>query len=242
MGAGTMTLDKACRLLEIASSATPEQLSAAFRRAAKAAHPDSENGDVVRFRTVIDAYHFMQQQPRQARQGKALVATPCPLPVRTVSEAPPLLVITPLQALHGGTVRLVAAGKRYLVHVPPGIRSGDHVRLESLGKVPVMIRPADGMSVLGGDLFITHPVDNRFIRDGGRIEIETHAGPQAAWLVPDMTEPVRLCFKGLGLPARGNRAAGHLFVKLEGCDDLPSAVHDMRLRFTRVWTDIGTAA
>ncbi len=159
MGAGTMTLDRACRLLEIASSATPEQLSAAFRRAAKAAHPDSENGDVVRFRTVIDAYHFMQQQPRLARQGKALVATPCPLPVRTVSEAPPLLVLTPLQALHGGTVRLVVAGKRYLVHVPPGIRSGDHVRLESLGKVPVMIRPADGMSVLGGDLFITHPVE-----------------------------------------------------------------------------------
>lgn len=236
-----MTLDRACRLLEISSSATPDQLSFAFRRAAKAAHPDSANGDVVRFRKVIEAYHFMQQQP-QVNIACVQPSIPPAPQVRSIREAPPLLVITPLQALHGGTVRLSAAGKRYLVHVPPGIRSGDHVRLENLGKVPVMIRPADGMSVLGGDLFISHPVDNRFIRDGGRIEIETHAGPQAAWLVPDMTEPVRLCFKGLGLPSRGKRAAGDLFVKLEGCDDVPSAVQDMRLRFTRVWTDIGAAA
>ncbi len=242
MATDIITVREACELLEITSQDALEQLPAHFRRAAKAAHPDTEGGDVVRFRRVIDAYHLLQQNPEIPND----IAIPRPakaLPkVVAAPSAPPLLVITPMDSLFGGTARLSVNGKRYLVHVPPGIRAGDHVRHEHIGKVPVMIRPADGMSVLGGDLFMDHPVDHRFIRDGGRIELTTHAGAQSAWLVPDMTEPVRLCFKGLGLPARGERPAGNLFVKLVGCDDVPSAVKDMRLRFTRVWTDEGAAA
>lgn len=237
-----ITVREACELLEITSPEQLDNLTPAFRRAAKAAHPDSEGGDVVRFRRVIDAYHLLQQQPDIPTD--IVIPAPAKLEaaVKPAPSLPPLLVITPMQSLFGGKARLTAHGKRYLVQVPTGIRAGDHVRLDNIGMVPVMIRPADGMSVLGGDLFMDHPIDHRFIRDGGRIELTTHAGPQSAWLVPDMTEPVRLCFKGLGLPARGERPAGNLFVKLEGCDDAPSAVKDMRLRFTRVWTDHSVAA
>ena len=240
MGLGAMTTSEACRLLEITSPAAPEQLSAAFRRAAKAAHPDSAGGDVRQFQKIIDAYHLLQKKPASPAPAYSAPAQATPKPPRP--NIPPLLVITPLQALHGGSVTLSIADKHLLVHIPPGIRTGDHVRLEQHGKVPVMIRPADDMSVLRGDLFITRQIDHRFMRDGGRIEIDTHAGPQTAWLVPVMIEPVRLCFKGLGLPARGKRPAGDLFVKLEGCDDMPSASQDMRLRFTRVWTAQAVAA
>ena len=236
MDGKAMTVIEACRLLGLRAPVGADGLSAAFRRAAKAAHPDSAGGDVERFRAVIDAYHLLQAQPAP------LPVPVTPRPAEKAFSPPPLLVITPMQALHGGCVSLKLSGRRLLVHIPPGIRTADRVRLDDGQQVPVMIRPADDMSVLDGDLFVTHRIAHRYLRDGGRIEIDTHAGPQVAWLVPDMVEPVRLCFKGLGLPARGTRPAGDLFVKLEGCEDMPSAVEDMLARFTRVWTDHSAAA
>lgn len=235
-----LTVATACQLLGLDTPAAADRLSAAFRRAAKAAHPDTTGGNVEQFRRVIDAYHLLQTVPASMPTA-ASMARPAVMR-RPAQDLPPLLVITPLQALHGGSVVLRTGGRRLLVHTPPGIRSGDNVRLDVIGKVPVMIRPDADMSVLGGDLFVTCRVASRFIRDGGRIEIETPHGPQSAWLVPDMVEPVRLCFKGLGLPARGKRRAGDMFVKLAGCDDMPSAAEHMLDRFNRVWTGDSVAA
>ncbi|MCH4267061.1 MAG: hypothetical protein LKF80_01510 [Brevundimonas sp.] len=148
-----------------------------------------------------------------------------------------------MQALTGGSVIVKAWGRSLLVHVPPGVRTADRIRLkDGPSLLRVLIRPADGLSVLGADLFMDWPIAPRLMRDGGRIEIDTHAGLQSAWLVPDMVEPVRLRLPGLGLPARGKRAAGDLFVKLIPSDDLPSAAEDMLLRFTRVWTPERMAA
>lgn len=233
MGNAVLTTVKACQLLGLNEPATGTRLSAAFRRAAKAAHPDSDGGNVERFRQVIDAYHLLQKQP--SRLDTPAVSPPLKSP-------PPLISVTPLQALYGGTVSMRWQDRPLLVHVPPGIRTGDRLRLKDIGKVPVIIRPADGMSVLHGDIFTTCRVATRYLRDGGRIELDTPHGPQSAWLVPDMIEPVRLCFKGLGLPARGRRGAGDLFIKLEASDDLPSAAEDMLHRFNRVWTEEAAAA
>ena len=48
--------------------------------------------------------------------------------------------------------------------------------------------------------------------------------------------------RGLGLPARGARPAGHLFVSLKPSEDAPSAAEDLLARFTRVWTPDRLAA
>ncbi|HRJ65453.1 MAG TPA: J domain-containing protein, partial [Brevundimonas sp.] len=79
------------------------------------------------------------------------------------------------------------------------------------------------------------------LADGGRLEVETHAGPRSAWLVAGQ-QPLRLRLKGLGLPARGARPQGHLFVTLEPSEDAPSAAEDLLIRFTRVWTPDRLAA
>jgi curved DNA-binding protein len=85
------------------------------------------------------------------------------------------------------------------------------------------------------------PVTPRLLEDGGRLEIETHAGPRSAWIIAGLTPPkVRL--KGLGLPARGRRPQGHLFVTLSPSEDAPSAAEDLLVRFTRVWTPDRLAA
>ena len=94
---------------------------------------------------------------------------------------------------------------------------------------------------MGDDLYMTCPVSHRLLADGGRLEIGTHAGPRSAWLVAGH-QPLRLRLKGLGLPARGSRPQGHLFVTLEPSEDAPSAAEDLLIRFTRVWTPDRLAA
>jgi len=134
------------------------------------------------------------------------------------------------------------------VTAPRGLRSGDHLRLKRGAAdgsdlyLSVLIRPEDGLSVVGDDLFMTWAVERRLMVDGGRVEIETPVGTRSAWITADMAAPVRVRLKDLGLPARGSRPAGHLFVTLEPSSDVPSAAEDLLVRFTRVWTQERLAA
>lgn len=245
MCADAPTLDNARLLLGLTGPVGAEGLTTAFRAAVKASRPDTPGGDAEKFRRVIAAYRLLQAQtlalpaPQSHAKSTPFIQPPAPAP---------LLVLTPMQAISGGCVRVILGARTLLVHTPPGVRTGDKVRLkrgETNGcdaLLPVLIRAADGLSVLGGDLFMNWAVPQRMMDDGGRIEIMTHAGLRSSWLVPDMVEPVRLRLKGLGLPARGNRPAGDLFVKLEASADLPSAAEDLLLRFTRVWTPQRIAA
>ena len=243
MRADSPSFMDARRLLGLDAPAGPQALAAAFRIAVKASRPDQPGGDADRFRRVIAAYRLLQTETRALPAPRKLSETSHAQGARPAPLPPPLVVLTPMQALTGGSVIVKAWGRSLLVHVPPGVRTADRIRLkDGPSLLRVLIRPADGLSVLGADLFMDWPIAPRLMRDGGRIEIDTHAGLQSAWLVPDMVEPVRLRLPGLGLPARGKRAAGDLFVKLIPSDDLPSAAEDMLLRFTRVWTPERMAA
>lgn len=243
MRADSLSFMDARRLLGLNGPAGPQTLAAAFRIAIKASRPDQPGGDAERFRRVIAAYRLLQTETRALPAPRRDSEAPGVQTARTAFPPPPLIVLTPMQALTGGSVIVNAWGRSLLIHVPPGVRTADRIRLKGRpALLRVLIRPADGLSVLGADLFMDWPIAPRLMRDGGRIEIDTHAGPQAAWLVPDMVEPVRLRLPGLGLPARGKRVAGDLFVKLVPSDDLPSAAEDMLLRFTRVWTPERMAA
>ena len=243
MRADSPSFMDARRLLGLDAPAGPQALAAAFRIAVKASRPDQPGGDADRFRRVIAAYRLLQTETRALPAPRKRSETSHAQSARSAPLPPPLVVLTPMQALTGGSVIVKAWGRSLLVHVPPGVRTADRIRLkDGPSLLRVLIRPADGLSVLGADLFMDWPIAPRLMRDGGRIEIDTHAGLQSAWLVPDMVEPVRLRLPGLGLPARGKRAAGDLFVKLIPSDDLPSAAEDMLLRFTRVWTPQRMAA
>ncbi|MET4683167.1 DnaJ C-terminal domain-containing protein [Brevundimonas faecalis] len=241
MSADILTLDNARSLLGLSGPVGADGLTTAFRAAVKAARPDHPGGDAERFRRVIAAYRLLQAQTLAlpAPRARPFVAPPIPAP---------LLVVTPMQAVSGGCMQVKLGARVLLVHIPPGLRTSDRIRLAQGGPdgadvlLPVLIRPADGLSVLGGDLFMTCAAPRRTMEDGGRVEILTHAGPQTAWVVPGMADPVRVRLKGLGLPARGRRPAGDLFVKLEASADLPSAAEDLLLRFTRVWTPERIAA
>ena len=231
------SLSEAWTLLGLAEPAEGEALAAAFRAAVKAAHPTAPGGDHLRFRRVIAAWRLIQS--REPPRALAVPESPPP--------SPPVVVIGPLEALRGGRVAVRFGGRTLDIRLPRGLRSGEHLRLKTAGPggadvyLPVLIRRADGLSVLGDDLFMDCPVPTRLLEDGGRLEIDTHAGTRSAWIVAGQA-PLRLRLKDLGLPARGQRRQGHLFVTLQPSDDAPSAAEDLLVRFTRVWTPDRLAA
>ena len=227
---------EAWALLGLTGPADGDALTAAFRTAIKAARPDA-GGSEARFRQTIAAWRLIQSQTAPLALAAPTVRPP----------SPPVLAISPLEAVRGGSVE-VRTGRRTLrVRVPAGLRTAEHLRLKAAGGdgadlyLPVLIRGADGLSVVGDDLYMTCPVPPRLLADGGRLEIDTHAGPRSAWLVAGH-QPLRLRLKGLGLPARGLRTQGHLFVTLQPSEDAPSAAEDLLVRFTRVWTPDRLAA
>lgn len=214
-------------------------LKRAFRQAVKAARPDLPGGDADRFRRTIAAWRLIQQDGA----WRPALAAPTARPA-----ARPVIGITPLQAVNGGSVAVAVGSRALRVRVPPGLRSGEHLRLRGAAGdggdvyLAVLIRATDGLSVMGDDLFMSWPVPPRVLEDGGRVEIETHAGLRQAWVVADMQAPIRLRLRDLGLPGRGSRAPGHLFVTLTPCADAPSSAEDLLARFTRVWTPDRLAA
>lgn len=231
------TTREAYALLGLTGPVEGEALIAAFRIAIKAARPEVAGGSEARFRKTIAAWRLVQRQT-----APLALAAPTARPA-----AAPVLAITPLDALHGGAAEVRTSGRTLRVRVPAGLRSGEHLRLRAAGEdgcdlyLPVLVRGAHGLSAVGDDLYMTCPVSPRLLADGGRLEVETHAGPRSAWLVAGH-QPLRLRLRGLGLPARGARPQGHLFVTLELSADAPSAAEDLLVRFTRVWTPDRLAA
>jgi curved DNA-binding protein len=231
------SLDEAHALLGLTGPAEGEVLTAAFRAAVKAAHPSAPDGDADRFRRVIAAWRVIQSRERPL----ALAAPSAP------PSGHPVVTIEPMQALNGGSVAVRMGGRTFDVRLPKGLRSGEHLRLRGAGGggadvyLPILIRAADGLSVLGDDLYMDCPAPNRLMEDGGRLEIDTHAGPRSVWITAGQTS-LRLRLAGLGLPARGVRPQGHLFVNLRPSDDAPSAAEDLLVRFSRVWTPDRLAA
>lgn len=237
-----MTDREARALLGLPRAFARDELTAAFRAAVKASRPDQEGGDAERFRRVIEAYRLLQ---------RAGAERPVPAPPRsrarpeTRPAAPPAeLLITPREALEGlaRTVRL-PNGRRLGLRLPPGLRTGETVRLRGQGKggadllLSLRIEAERGLAVIGDDLWMTWPVDPRLLEHGGRTEIETPLGPRRVWVPRGLPRPPRLRLKGQGLPAREGRPQGHLFITLEPASRAAADPLRERLaRFQQAWT------
>lgn len=234
-----LTYHQALAVLGLPGPVDHETTRQAFLRAVKAARPDHPAGDAERFRDVIAAWHVIQAEgPVRPALAPPLRRT-APLPT---------LSIDPMLALNGGPVTTRHRGRTFRLTLPAGLRAGEHVRLKGAGRddgdlfLAVRIRAADGLSVLGDDLFMQADVAPRVLQDGGRVEVLTRAGPRNAWVVAGLEPPVRLRLKGLGLPARGRHGQGHLFITLTPAEEAPSAAEHLLDRFARVWTTPRLAA
>jgi curved DNA-binding protein len=237
MRADTLNLADAWGVLGLAGPVETGAATTAFRTALKASRPDQADGDETQFRLVIAAWRLIQTW-----NGRLVLSAPADRPAPL-----PAVTIRPAEALAGGEARVRLDGRTLRIAVPPGLRSGEHIRLKRAASdggdlhLPVLIRSDGRLNAVGDDLYMSCPVPPRLLEDGGRLEIETHAGPRSAWLVAGC-QPLRLRLRNLGLPARGARPQGHLFVTLEPSEEARSAAEDLLVRFTRVWTPDRLAA
>lgn len=221
-----MTLKTAREILGVSSASTPAEVRKAFRAAAKRAHPDS-GGDEGAFRQVTDAYRRLQDP-----LGDRFVHAP----VRPRATPDPDLEILPRLALEGGDVdHRMPDGQLIRITLPPGLRSGDKVRAAG-AELSVYIRAHDGVLVRGDDLWMTAKVSPGLLKKGGRITVETPLGPRSIWIDRKAAERGLVRVEGEGLPARGRRQAGSLFVRLSATQGLAdSAALALLRRFAAAW-------
>jgi curved DNA-binding protein len=221
-----MSLKYAREVLGVSSEQTPGEVRMAFREAAKRAHPDS-GGDEATFRQVVEAYRRLQD-PFEDH----LVQTP-PRP-RPTPE--PDLEISPRLALGGGDVdHTLPDGQRIRITLPAGLRSGDRVRAGGV-ELCVYIRAQDGVLVRGDDIWITARVSAATLRKGGRITLDTPIGRRSVWIDRKAAERGLARVDGQGLPARGARARGHLFLRLSAQPGVAdSAAMALLRRFAAAW-------
>ncbi|MDQ0463447.1 curved DNA-binding protein [Caulobacter ginsengisoli] len=224
-----MTIDQARALLGTALGADPEALQAAFRQAVKQAHPDRSGGDAVRFHRVVEAYRLLR-----ADLSVLPAAAPAP-PAPSTEVGPARLSISPAQAVLGGELHLIdEAGRRLRIQLPPGLRGGD--RLRAGETVYDILIAGDGASVVrGDDLWITLCLTPSLMDDGGRVPLETPAGPRLIWVSRAAAARGLVRLRGEGLPAARGRPAGDLFVRLETRPAADSEVRQRLRRFAAAW-------
>ncbi|MDB5440778.1 MAG: heat shock protein DnaJ domain protein [Caulobacteraceae bacterium] len=197
MNSAEITLQAALDLLGLRRGAGVDEIQAAFRRAAKFAHPDA-GGSEIEFARI-----------RAALDHLRAAATRAPA-VRPARADRPGLAISPLQALHGGAVEvMLESGSSLSLVLEPGLREGDRVEVD--GKpLKVAIRPKADIEVHGDDLWVTVPAPPH----GGRMTVETPLGARVLWIGADDFQRGILRYPGQGLPARGRYRAGDLVLKL----------------------------
>lgn len=222
-----MTLKHAREVLGVSSDSTPAEIRQAFREAAKRAHPDA-GGDEGAFRQVVDAFHRLQD-PLDEK-----FTAPPKRPQRPTPD--PEMEISPRLALEGGDIdHRLPDGRLIRITLPPGLRSGDTVRAAG-ASLCVYIRAQDGVLVRGDDLWLTAKVAPAVLKKGGRLTVDTPLGRRSIWVDRKAAERGLVRVEEEGLPARGSRPKGHLFIRLSPAPGMAdSAALSLLRRFAAAW-------
>lgn len=240
MSGGEITTEQQARqVLNLSATATLDEIRRAFRAAVRRVHPD-RGGDVDDLRRVIDAHRLLTDlQDTRRRLPPATTAMarsrPTPRPVPKPQYRLPLEISTTV-AVHGGrrAVRL-PDGRRGQLKLPPGLRAGDTVRLATPSGAILMsvTYPKGEYEVRGDDLWADLPVAPHQLEDGGAVEVDTPQGRRSVTIAPGATV---LRLQGQGLPPRGERPQGHLFLRLIADPSLGrNRAKDLLRRFTAAW-------
>ena len=212
--APSLSLSAARAILGVAPGADERELRAAYREAAKRAHPDRPGGDATLFRDVLTAYRMLQGVEPPAGLGfpPATVQTPA-MPSQAVLE------VEPAFAFSGGALEADVGGRRLG---------------ETLLTVRIKADPA--AMVRGHDLWLTVPLDAKVLAEGGRVELDTVIGPRTVWISTKAAERGLVRLNGQGLPARAAHSAGDLFLRLERTGAVhESAARSQLKRFAAAW-------
>jgi curved DNA-binding protein len=223
-----LSLQAARAILGVASGADERELRAAYREAAKHAHPDRPGGDAALFRDVLAAYRLLQDNPIQPIHFPPAVAQPA-----RVEQA--VLTIDAAMAFAGGTLELKVDARMLRLTLPAGLREGDKVRVEDVVFRVAFTTDPEALP-RGDDLWLTARLSSRALAEGGRVEVATVLGPRLVWISTKAAARGLVRLPGQGLPARGPHRQGDLFLRLEAVDgEAESAARSQLKRFAAAW-------
>jgi curved DNA-binding protein len=106
----------------------------------------------------------------------------------------------------------------------------------------VRITAEPNRTVVADDIWLTVTVDPRTLRDGARVEVDTPAGSVSVWVPRSFPPDGRLRLKGEGLPARGGRPQGHMYLKFVPEVAEESTARSLLARFASAWTGASKTA
>jgi curved DNA-binding protein len=216
-------------------------------------------------RLVIEAYRFLKTkepsgrtippgprpqprpQPRAARAEPPPRARAEPKPEARPERPPepraprpePPLRISIVEAFRGAE-RLVRLrdGRKFKVRLPSGLQSGDVVRFGDGGehRLTIEVEALAKAQLKGGDLWLEVAVSSEFLKEGGRIELDTPLGERKFWVSRTSASRGLYRVPHEGLPARAGREKGHLYLKFEHDPSLnQSPSKSLLARFASVW-------
>ncbi len=256
------TKAQARAILGLAIDAPPSTWRAAFQRQVKAAHPD-HGGDAERLRLVVEAYRVLQLEepaPRRVSGSPVKPARPTPQsrPRQATNPAPPtdakpespstepptpryrpLFPIGIVEAFLGCEKMMKIHDRtKVKVRLPGGLQTGDVVRFGPDGEhyLTIQVRSQPGAELRGPHLWLQIAVSAEFLKEGGRMAVETPLGPRQFWV--SRTSAARGLFRapGEGLPARAERPRGDLYLAFNLDETLnQSPSRSLLQRFASVW-------
>jgi curved DNA-binding protein len=231
MSAAKPTLAEARALLGLSLVASPADVIAAFRAAAKVAHPDRPGGDADAFRQILAAYRVIQAEARLPT-----LALPSTHSLHTSPVLTPFVEVSPLVALRGGEAEAVlSSGQRITARIAPGARHGETLTIAGEA-AQVRIRGDAEMQLRGSDLWVTAQVAALLLEAGGRANVETPLGPRVLWISRKIAERRLVRLEGQGLPAQGAHPQGSLFIRLAPDSGAPEGPARAQLRrFAAAW-------
>jgi DnaJ-class molecular chaperone len=205
--------------LGIEPGSSPNVARVAFHAVAKTCHPDVNPDPAARERfleaqrayraiTVGAASADKAEDVESWSKGNSRIARMVEIDV----------AVSVWIAARGGSVRGSCSLGKASVRVPVGSRSGDRIITRIGGKdVTCVLRVAesDGFIADGGDLTTSLRLSSAQARQGGGVEIETPLGRLRVNVPRATPDGARLKVEGKGLPARGERSAGDLYLDVE---------------------------
>ena len=221
------TEDEARTILGLPPDAPLAAWRPAFNLAIKAVHPDL-GGDGDQACKVLEAYRLLRTIEAQRHRYPIIKD-------READVRQPLrsLVISVEEAF-GGVKRaiLLHPGQSFMVRLPPGLRTGDHVCFDTGSNEAwvVDIAAQSDREVRGSALWLHVPVSSVFLRTGGSLTVDTPGGEQRLWVTRKMVASGIVAIQRAGLPARDVHPAGDAFIRL--CAAKDKELYPPRLRRT----------
>lgn len=237
--------DNPYAVLGVSSTATQEEIQAAYKRKARELHPDvNRQPDAeTRFKRLVAAYDILRDEQKRARWDAFGAKAKKRRRSRGVryedvrtgtddlrrswdrgSRREIKLRVSLAEAFSGTKATVEVPGRRpgtaprtVEIHVPPGARSGDRLRLDDPPATVVLSVDTGRFRLEGRDLYVTLPVTPWEAALGATLDMKAPRGTLRVRVPAGSSSGARLRLRHQGLPPKPDRGGetGHMYVDVQ---------------------------